>query len=326
MVEVDYSLWGTIDSSLHFKNAAIRPGERPPAGKPVEERMNQPLVFAAGFDEWGSSSKEDHQQAHGGIPKWKIDMYRGPRVEVNAAIAYVAEAAEKTNDPVMKYNAGRTLTILRSISTGSPAPTFPVGHPQQSASQVAQQFFDLESQSGPDRWNRLEKYFLETPKPLWNQVQIVDLVGLGADEAGIKVNPDTCEVRFSMNVLGQLDSSLKLSNYIRLRIPLPNASSCNGQDLFDFTMLLSELHWEIGSDGTVKEIKGPAAWRIEHPYFLPLLTLEAAIRYVTEKRATATDALVKKNADRTLVILKDYQQGIPLPNYLCLGSGGGCGG
>jgi hypothetical protein len=47
---------------------------------------------------------------------------------------------------------------------------------------------------------------------------------------------------------------------------------------------------------------------------------------VTEQRAKATDAVVKKNADRILMILKDYQRGIPLPSYLCSGGSLGCGG
>jgi hypothetical protein len=51
---------------------------------------------------------------------------------------------------------------------------------------------------------------------------------------------------------------------------------------------------------------GKEEWRIEGPVPEPLLTVDAAVRYVTEVRAATKDATIRKIADRTLGILKRF--------------------
>jgi hypothetical protein len=48
-------------------------------------------------------------------------------------------------------------------------------------------------------------------------------------------------------------------------------------------------------------------WRIEGPVLEPRLNVATAIRYVIELRANAKDAIVKKNADRTLAALRHFR-------------------
>lgn len=95
--------------------------------------------------------------------------------------------------------------------------------------------------------------------------------------------------------------------------------------MFEFTLLLSDKHWEIAADGSVKELDGPPAWRIRDTSFEPLITLDTAIRYVKQAPEKTTNPTIQKNAARTLRILNYYKRDEPLPNELSFGATGGCG-
>ncbi len=72
-----------------------------------------------------------------------------------------------------------------------------------------------------------------------------------------------------------------------------------------YHLLLTDKHWEIGPDGVAeKQVTGPLAWRIENAEPIFWLTVETAIRYVTEMRDKTTDPAIKKNAEQTLAKLK----------------------
>jgi hypothetical protein len=228
---------------------------------------------------------------------------------------------DKSNDPAMKNNAEKTLAILRSLSAGAPLPVQPAGIPKESPSDVAHRFVRLERGLLPDQWNELATFFVETPKSQWNKVHIVDVVHVGID-----TNGDSSYVSIFTNSLGELDSSLRLSNYPSMRLPLdtPSASACYGDDRFGFNLVLSDKHWEIATDGTAEEFNGPLAWRIENTSFEPLITLDTAMRYVSQVRDKTTDLDVKMKAARTLTILNYYKQGKTLPSKLSSGVSGGC--
>ena len=192
----------------------------------------------------------------------------------------------------------------------------------ESPSEVAHRFLDRESTSLPDQWNGLSSFFVDTPKPKWNEVHVVDIVDVGIDTEG-----DTTDVSISTNWLGDLDLSIRLSNYPSRRLPFvfPSASACFGDHYFGFDLVLSDEYSATEKNGLVKQSKGPLAWRIKDRSFEPLLTLEAAIRYVTEMRDKTADPVTKKNASKTLTILHSFQQGKPLPKGLTIGAGNGCG-
>ena len=317
-VEVDYFEWGSIDSFLNFTRARGPRGESPAAGEPVEQRTYQTLILTDRFLKRTLSGDEEKT----GALRWRMALFTSPRVDAEAALRCVAEMRDQSNDPAVKYNAERTLAILRSLSAGTPLPAQPVGTAQESPSEVAQRFFDLESNATPDQWSKLAKFFVETPKPQWNKVHIVDVVDKGVD-----TNGNSTFVVISTYALGDLDLSLRLSNYPPMRLPLvtPSASACYGDARFAFNLVLSDKRWEIATGGTVKEFDGPPAWRIEDTFFEPFISLDAAIRYVTQTRNKIADPVLKRNAGKTLSILKYYKQGKPLPDELSSGASGGCG-
>jgi hypothetical protein len=57
------------------------------------------------------------------------------------------------------------------------------------------------------------------------------------------------------------------------------------------------------------KISGPGGaeeWRIDGPVPEPVVTADAAIRYITEIRANTKDAIIRKNATRTLAALRRF--------------------
>jgi len=195
------------------------------------------------------------------------------------------------------------------------------GRAKESPLETARRFVRLESGLLPNQWSELTNFFIETPKPQWNKVHVIDVVDIGIGTSG-----DISDVSISTNSLGELDSSLRLSKYTSMRLPpeSASASACYGDDYFGFNLLLSDKHWTIAADGSAKQLNGPLSWRIEDPSFEPLITLNTAIRYVRQMSAKSTDPVVRMNAAKTLTIFEYYKKYKPLPNELSSGATAGC--
>ena len=318
-VEVDFFEWGSIDSYLNFTKARGLSAKGLATGEPVKLRTYETLVLRDGFVQRNSSGKDVEKK---GKLAWRMALFASPRIDVSAALRWVGEMRDKSNDSAIKYNAEKTLSTLSALSAGEPVPERREGIARESPVRIAQRFIRLEAGLLPDQWNQLSSFFIETPKPQWSNVHVVDVV-----DNSISIEGDSTEVETLTNSLGDLDASLRLSHYPSMRLPLdtPSASACFGDDRFGFSLLLSEKHWDIATDGTVKELDGPLAWRIQDTYFQPLLTLDTAIRYVRQTVDKTTDSVVKRNGVRTLLILNYYKQGKPLPAELSSDASGGCG-
>jgi hypothetical protein len=174
----------------------------------------------------------------------------------------------------------------------------------------------------PNQWNQLADFFIQSPKPQWSKVHIVDVLGVGIAGKG-----NSSHVTISTNSLGELDSSLRLSDYPLMRLPLgvPSTNACYGDDYFEFSLSLSGNKSVITQSGATRQSDRPLAWRIEDTSFEPLITLNTAVRYVSQTIAKATDPAMKVNAARTLRILEHYQQGKLLPDELSIDATSGCG-
>lgn len=313
-VEVDQYRWGSIDRYLNFTRAHGPGRESPIAGQPIELRTSETLYLSDHFVEHSESG----DKVETGAPQLRIVPGPLTNVDVDAAIRWVAAMRDKSDDPAIRYNAERTLATLRALSAGAPLSTPPARVAKESPSTVARQFIAIESVSLPDQWGRVANFFVETPKPEWNKVHIVDIVDTGVDASG-----DSAEVDISTNSLGNLDASLRLSSYPPERLLPGGASACIGDDVFGFNLVLSDKRWDISEDNVVEESDVPFSWRVEDTSFEPLISLGTAIRYVRQVRDESSDPMVKKNAAKTLRILNYYQQHRPLPDELLPADGGG---
>lgn len=189
---------------------------------------------------------------------------------------------------------------LSVVHADAQAPTVPrkpsQAKDQKSPSEVAHRFVRLESNLLPDQWNQLSDFFVNTPKPQWNRVHIVDVVHVST-----QTKRNSSHVTISTNSLGELDSSLRLSDYPPMRLPLvvPSTSACYGDDYFEFGLVLSGGQTVLSQSQEAGEAVRHLAWRIEDASFEPVITLDTAMKYVTQTGEKTADSSVKRNAKKT---------------------------
>jgi len=297
-VDVDCFEWGSINTFLRFTRARNN-------GQAVERRLGESLSLSDQFVATGPSGKEEKRK---GSLIWRMRDF-GPvdSVDVDTAVRWVTERSEETNDPAIKYNAEKTLSILKSLSAGARMPPQSIGASLESALRVAQRFVHSEVRSTPDQWDELASFFVETPRPDWSKVYVVDVRHVDTDIDG-QTRGDSSEVTISVRPFGELDSSLHFRTYSRLP---GNNSACCDENYLGFTLVLSDRHWQVAPDGTVKQFDGPLGWRVEDTSFNPIVTLDTAIRYVAEERDKNVDSIVRKNAASALAILKSRKRSTP---------------
>src|SRR3984893_6858176 len=110
------------------------------------------------------------------------------------------------------------------------------------------------------------------------------------------VSNGTAEVVLEYWEAGTVDASLKYSPPLKTR---------SYKTAMVFHLVFVPTHWTMfKSDGKAitgkEERTGPLEWQIQEPVGLPWTTVNTAIRDVLEKRETANDPALKKNADETL--------------------------
>jgi len=318
-VEVDYFEWGRVDSFLHFTWGAGQQGDV--WGKATKETMYPQVYPTDETENWEKTGNQEKGNGKG-LP-WSMRLPPTHYVSVDAAIRYMTQMHDSSNDPLMRYNASQTLTILARIAAGTLLTKQVVRSALESSQSVAKRFVDLESGDKgltPDGWTELAKFFAETPKPQLDSINVADIVGVGSTD----IAEDIADAKISTNSLGRLDSSLRLTDYPEMRLISGGASACYGDYRFEFTLQLIDTRWDIAPDGTAKAFPAPPAWKIRERSQEPLVTLATAIRYVTTMRSKTKDPTIRRNANRTLLILKRYEQHRSLPDDMVSAKSDGC--
>ena len=98
--------------------------------------------------------------------------------------------------------------------------------------------------------------------------------------------------------IGELDSKLKLTT-----------SNANGSLVRQDYKLLFDDKYVLPGRGNAPpdEITGPSRWRIEEVPTEQWISVNAAIRYVTQMRDATSDPVIKKNAEKTLDTLGGFR-------------------
>jgi hypothetical protein len=164
-IEVDLFEWGSINSFLNFTRTRGPRSNSATGDQPVERRTYENLVLTDRFVKWSPSGGEEKK----GARRWRITLFALQSVDVEAALRWVAKTRDKSNDPVLRYNAERTITILKSLSAGGAAPMQPTDAAEEPPSDIARRFVRLESNLMPGRITNLVKFFAETPNPQWKR-------------------------------------------------------------------------------------------------------------------------------------------------------------
>jgi hypothetical protein len=303
-VEVDYLEWGYFDSSLIFRHS----GDAAP-GEPVKtvQRSSVLLTDKSEKNLWETHKTEEKK----GPLRWRMDSWGGlqlQHVTVDTAVRYITEMRSKSNDPIVRDNANRTLTILHGLLAGTYAPVQTTRVAPETPSQVFQRFVKLEKGGEgltPEGWNSQVVFFALRPGPLWEHVLVIGDDPWTSFEARLSPEGDLAEIGFSCHPVAYLRSSMRLT-YAAPGAPRVTPDCC-AQDT-GYVFRLSDKYWQTEPDGSVKEVMGPLAWRIVEAYpSAPWVTLEVAIHYVTDVRDKATDPVIRANAEKTLASLKHFR-------------------
>jgi hypothetical protein len=158
---------------------------------------------------------------------------------------------------------------------------------KESGEQVFARFCKLDAQGGQltaDGWRNIAALFVNPGNRRLGRIVVTDGAGpRGASHEGEKIGVGRDYIK-----VGQIDIP-------RLRFSAVEGLPAGVIVREDFGYLLKVP----GANGVQK-------WRIGGPVPEPRVTVETAIRYVTEVRAKTIDAAIKRNADRTLAALKYF--------------------
>lgn len=167
----------------------------------------------------------------------------------------------------------------------------------KSPKQVVAEFWKFETEGGRltrEGWYKAGPFFVRPDRPTEKKTIAVISAKYkySVDERWVKGNQ--AEIANECVYLGRIDDLLRYR---------PPDSRYDKTEVLHH-LVLTDKHWEFESDGnTEKEVGGPPAWRIENPEPLLWVTVDTAVRYVTQIRDKTTDPVIKKNADQTLTKL-----------------------
>jgi hypothetical protein len=183
------------------------------------------------------------------------------------------------------------VTQVLSLAQSSAGPT-------KSPKAVVEEFWKMDTEGGrlsDEGWRAADRFFvrpIERPKE-----KIICIFDYGFNVSFQRLRDDTAEV--IVNTAGtvwNLDPKMRLS-----------ICSDQGKDLWLNKLVLTSKHWELAPDHrTPREVSGPPEWRFEKESNYVYLTVETAIRYLSQVRDTTTDPVIKKNAEQSLATLRRH--------------------
>jgi hypothetical protein len=189
---------------------------------------------------------------------------------------------------------------LIAHSAGALAQSSPTTEP--TALEIVQAFWKLEVQGArltPDGYSKTAGFFVDSELPRVYVMRLVVVSNGGIKENKLERSPDRAVFYNTFYEHGQIDSALRFN-----RTPERTAEGAWIKGgLVRYIVVLTDTQWEF--DGiSSKQVLVPKQWLIQTPPCDVHVTIDTAIRYVTEMREKATVPEARQNATRTLVILK----------------------
>jgi len=175
--------------------------------------------------------------------------------------------------------------------------------PGKSPKEVVERFCKMDAEGkllSPDGANETAILFVSPYSWRRDQVIVVvsDYVVRGPDLQG-----NSAYFTVDYHTWGQLDSSLR---FTREEGSIPYRPV---KDREYYDLVFTNRYNELGENGPKAVVKGPLAWRIEATPSRPHVSVDTAIRYVTEMRDKSSDLASKENADKTIIALNRLLSG-----------------
>jgi len=178
------------------------------------------------------------------------------------------------------------ITVVFAISVVAPSMAQAPAGDAKTPRQVVEDFLAMETRGGrltPEGWAKADEFFAH-PVPVPHEKRVV-VISKHYSVYETSVNGDRAEVYNDYEDLGRIDSELRYT------------AASPGLLKTTATYHLVRTH---PSDSS-------SEWKITEPATTLWLNTEAAATYVAESRDKTSSPAFKKNADRTLVILRRHQ-------------------
>ena len=151
----------------------------------------------------------------------------------------------------------------------------------------------------PEGWTHVMNQFFTQPSPVPRDFTVV-VNRYWVSNASRK--DDKIEITVESSELGRIDSQLRF-----VVTPSPNGNP--NFYMYRLVFAPTPMRWyEPDGKTLIKEtMSGPNRWRIEGSPGYRWTTVNTAIRYVSEARDNSKDPVVKRNAEKTLDVLRKYR-------------------
>jgi hypothetical protein len=192
---------------------------------------------------------------------------------------------------MMKTRSVVVMIMFLAISMRAQSPS---GSQIRPPSETLREFCKMDAegkQLRPDGWYELAAMFVH-PRESPGEASVIVIKDFVVSDAKLTGNKAQLYVEYTE--LGIIDPSFRLEPPPFTRIM---------RDLY--SLVLTDTQWVVKPGSLVaSEVKGPLEWKIEDYQRIPHVSIEAAMRYVTELRDKTRDPLIKKNAIESLAKLK----------------------
>lgn len=151
----------------------------------------------------------------------------------------------------------------------------------------------------PEGWTHVMNQFFTQPSPVPRDLTVV-VNRYWISNASRK--DDKIEITVESAELGQIDSQLRF-------VATPSQNGNPNFYMYRLVFAPTPMRW-YGPDGktlTKETMTGPKLWKIEGPLGYRWTTLNTAIRYVSEARDNSNDPVGKRNAEKTLDVLRKFK-------------------
>ena len=211
----------------------------------------------------------------------------------------------------------RELSLLFAVAV---APTSAQNDfPSKSAKEVFESYRKMDAEGArltTKGWYEASGYFVKPGRePQRIAVAVID-AGERIADPPVHKGDTRLEFWSRCGALGQIDPS---GRFTSVTLPFlidpsghlvenPEGQVLHGPHLMDrvHELVLTDTHWEFAGANhkELRQVTGQPEWRIETFEFEPLITIDAAIRYLTSLRDSSRSLAIKANADKSIVALR----------------------
>jgi len=215
-------------------------------------------------------------------------------------------------------NAGRLpaqmILILISMAVG-PTELPAQGPAPKPPGEVLKAYRKMDSEGGrltTSGWYRAARYFVKPASP--PRYRIVRVIESEAIEEHPRIIGNRTKVSIRCSAVGQIDPAGRFTSLVAPslldssgHLRKPGGPEIHGPAPLgrEYELVLTDTHWEFTpGHKDLQEVRGAPEWRIEafEPY--PLVTVQAAIRYLTRLHDESGSEVIKRNATKSIADLQ----------------------